>query len=102
MDCENCPQEIRLQNLEKDVANLDSQNQKTHKEFFDRFEKMANRMVGYEKDMSYLTSTVTDISKDVKEIKEKPSKRYETVVACTITAVVSALVGFIMSGILPL
>lgn len=98
-NCENaCINEHRIMELEKDIQ----RNTETHKEFFDRFEKMNGRMVGYEKDMSYLTTTVTDISKDVKEIKEKPTKRYETAVACAITAVVSALIGFLMNGILPM
>ena len=102
MDCEKCPQEIRLQNLEKDVANLDAQNQKTHKEFFDRFERMNERVVGYEKDMSYLKSTVADISRDVKEIKEKPGKRWDTVAVCVLTSVIGAVIGFLLNGVLPL
>ena len=99
-NCENnaCINEHRILALENDMQH----NAVTHKEFFDRFEKMNGRMVGYEKDMSYLTATMTDISKDVKEIKEKPTKRYETAVVCAITAVVSALIGFLMNGLLPL
>lgn len=98
-NCENnCINEYRILALENDMQH----NAVTHKEFFDRFEKMNGRMVGYEKDMSYLTATMTDISKDVKEIKEKPTKRYETAVVCAITAVVSALIGFLMNGILPM
>lgn len=97
MSCEAsqvCINEHRIAEIEKDIQ----RNQTTHKEFYDRFEKMNGRMVGYEKDMSYLTSTVADISKDVKEIKEKPVKRWDTIVA----AVISAVVAFVLRGILPM
>ena len=90
--------EYRIKELEKDIQ----RNQETHKEFFARFESMNSRMVGYEKDMSYLTATVTDISKDVKEIKEKPGKRWDSVVLCVITSIVGAVIGFLLSGVMPM
>ncbi len=40
---------------------------------------------------------IAGIKQDVKELKEKPTKRYETVVTVIITAVVSGLVGYIVS-----
>lgn len=97
VECEVCKNEYRIKELEKDSQ----RNQTTHKEFFARFETLNRQLVGYEKDMSYLTATMTDISKDVKEIKEKPSKRWESIVACALTTVVGAVIGFVMSGILP-
>ena len=98
-DCTtNCINEHRLLEIEKDIQ----RNTVTHKEFFDRFEQMNGRMVGYEKDMTYLTATITDISNNVKEIKEKPAKRWDTVVACALTALVSAIITFLLSGVLPM
>lgn len=98
-ECVNgCINEHRILELEKDIQ----RNATTHKEFFDRFEKMNSRMVGYEKDMAYLTATVTDISKDVKEIKEKPAKRWDSVVMYLITSVIGAVVGFLLSGVIPM
>ena len=98
-DCTtNCINEHRLLEIEKDIQ----RNTVTHKEFFDRFEKRNGRMVGYEKDMTYLTATITDISNNVKEIKEKPAKRWDTVVACALTALVSAIITFLLSGVLPM
>lgn len=97
MDCENCKNEHRIKMLEEDSQ----RNQTTHKEFFARFEKVNSRMVGYEKDMSYLTTTLNDISKDVKEIKETPAKRWETLVACALTTVVGAIIGFMLNGVFP-
>lgn len=98
-NCESvCMNEYRIKELEKDIQ----RNQQTHKEFFDRFERMNERVVGYEKDMSYLKSTVADISRDVKEIKEKPAKRWDSAVMYLITSVIGAVVGFLLSGVIPM
>ena len=98
-DCTtNCINEHRLLEIEKDIQ----RNTEAHRDFYDRFEKMNGRMVGYEKDMTYLTATITDISNNVKEIKEKPAKRWDTVVACALTALVSAIITFLLSGVLPM
>lgn len=40
---------------------------------------------------------VKEIKDDVKSIKDKPAKRWETVVTCIITGIVAALVGFIVA-----
>ena len=92
-----CINEHRIRELEKDIQ----ANKDTHQKFFDRFENLGERMVGYEKDMTYITSTITDISRDVKEIKETPGKRWDAVVMCVITSVVGLVVGFLLSGVIP-
>ena len=43
---------------------------------------------------------VTEIKTDVKELKEKPVKRYETVITTIITALCSGLVGYVLSFII--
>lgn len=43
---------------------------------------------------------VNEIKTDVKELKEKPSKRYDTVVTTVITALCSGVVGYLLSLIL--
>jgi seryl-tRNA synthetase len=44
-------------------------------------------------------SDVKEIKNDVKEIKNKPAKRWETVKVTIITAIVSAIIGFIFAKI---
>ena len=43
---------------------------------------------------------VTEIKTDVKELKEKPVKRYDTVITTIITALCSGLVGYVLSLII--
>lgn len=43
---------------------------------------------------------VTEIKTDVKELKEKPIKRYDTVITTILTAICSGLVGYVLSLII--
>ena len=43
---------------------------------------------------------VTVIKSDVKELKEKPSKRYETIVTAIITALCSGLAGYLLNALI--
>lgn len=99
MDCEKgCFNEYRIKQLEEDSL----RNQQTHKEFFGKFEEQKVALAMQGKDIASFGSKLDEISRDVKEIKETPSKRYETIVACVITTVVGAIIGFLVSGVLPM
>lgn len=43
---------------------------------------------------------VSEIKTDVKELKEKPSKRYDTIITAILTAVCGGVVGYLLSMIL--
>ena len=43
---------------------------------------------------------VTEIKTDVKELKEKPIKRYDTVITTILTALCSGMVGYVLSLII--
>ena len=43
---------------------------------------------------------VTVIKTDVKELKEKPSKRYETIVTAILTALCGGLVGYLLNALI--
>ncbi|MBC8571051.1 hypothetical protein [Zongyangia hominis] len=76
MSCETCPNEDRIKALEGDSE----RNQKTHKEFFSRFEEMKVEAKGIQKDFQNILSVLNEVKSDVKELKDKPGKRWESVV----------------------
>ena len=43
---------------------------------------------------------VSEIKTDVKELKEKPSKRYDTIITAILTAVCGGVVGYLLSMII--
>ena len=45
--------------------------------------------------MKGLNQNVTTLASEVEEIKEKPAKRYDTIVTAIITGLVSVLIGFV-------
>lgn len=45
--------------------------------------------------MKGLNQNVTTLASEVEEIKEKPVKRYDTIVTAIITGLVSVLIGFV-------
>lgn len=49
--------------------------------------------------MKGLNQNVTTLTNKVEEIKEKPAKRFDVLIAAAITAVVSTIIGFVLGGI---
>ena len=46
-----------------------------------------------------IDTDVKEVKKDLQEIKDKPAKRYETIIGCLITAVISIIVGYLFAKI---
>lgn len=103
MGCENnCVNEHRIKNLEEDLREFKERNSKDHKEFYNRIEDVEKDMVSSKSDREHINAKLDEISTDVKSLAEKPAKRYETIVTSVLTAIIGALVGFILSGVLPM
>lgn len=49
--------------------------------------------------MKNINANVSTLASEVEEIKEKPAKRYDTLVTAALTALVSALIGFLLGGL---
>ena len=53
------------------------------------------------KQLEIANGEIAGIKQDVRELKDKPVKRYDTAVTVFITAVVSGAIGYILSRLLP-
>ena len=103
MNYENkCINEHRIKSLEDDFRDFKANNSKDHKEFYNRLEDVEKDMVSSKSDREHINRKLDEISENVKALMDKPGKRYETVVASILTAIIGALVGFVMSGVLPM
>ena len=103
MGCENnCVNEHRIKNLEEDLREFKERNSKDHKEFYNRLEDVEKDMVSSKSDREHINAKLDEISTDVKSLTEKPAKRYEMIVTSILTAIIGALAGFILSGVLPM
>ena len=103
MGCENgCLNEHRISALEKNLEDFKQKNSLDHGKFFGRIEKAEKSMIESQGDRQNIREKLEEISDDVKTIMQRPAKRYETITTSILTGVIGALIGFIMSGILPI
>lgn len=89
----------KAKEIEQDVNDLRRQNNATHERIFDKLNEMeknesiqAVKRIGYE-------SQIEEIKKDIKDQKEKPAKRWESMTEKIIGLVIAAVVGYILAHI---
>ena len=104
MGCENNfdMHEHRFKQIEKDIEDIKDKNSRDHKEFFNRIEAVEKDMVESQGDRQHITQQLNEINLNVKALMQQPGKRYETIVTSALTAVVGAIIGFFLSGALPM
>ena len=79
MGCEHeCFNEHRIEELENSLRQMQERQSDRHKEFYERIGELER-----------------------KTLMAVPGKRYDTIIVCVITSIVSAVIGFMLSGILP-
>ena len=102
-ECENkCINEHRFKQIEDDLKQKKEKNSEDHKEFYNRIEKTEKDMVESTSDRKHINEKLDKIDVNVETLMQKPAKRYDTVVTGIITAVIGALVGFLLSGVIPM
>ena len=103
MGCDtNCANEHRFKQIEDDLKQLREKNSADHKEFYNRLEADGKAMVESREDRKHINEKLDKIDVNVESLMQKPAKRYETIVTSVLTAIIGALAGFILSGVLPM
>ena len=91
-DCENnCTLKTRVDRLEKDFEAEKETNSQRHAEFY-------SRIGNCERVQAVSGTRLDSIALDLTALKEKPSKRWETVVAAIITGAIGYLLASIGIG----
>ena len=102
-ECENkCVNEHRFKQIEDDLKQLREKNSADHKEFYNRIESAEKAMVESMSDRKHINEKLDKIDVNVEALMQKPVKRYAIAVTSIITAVVGALIGFLLSGVIPM
>lgn len=103
LDCENkCVNEHRFKQIEEDLRELRDKNSRDHGKFYTRIENVEKDMIESQGDRKHIREQLDKINDNVESLVQKPARRYETVVTSILTAVIGALVGFVLSGVIPL
>lgn len=89
MSCENCKLELRIDEAEANIKEL----QRDRNDSNIKFGKM-------ETTLEYIKIAVDNLTKKVEEIASAPKKRWDLVINTIITVIIAALITAIMSGVL--
>lgn len=102
MGCEHeCFNEHRIEELEKNFQLMQEKQSDRSKEFYERIGELERKTALSENDLNHIKSTVDEMNNNIKTLMAVPGKHYDTIIVCVITAIVSAVIGFMLSGILP-
>lgn len=95
-DCRNCPHEAEIEALKRDM----DRNSSTHREFYNMFNELKIDAQVQKSSFENILSVVNEIKADVKELKEKPSKRWDTVVVGFISGASGIIATVFFSGLI--
>lgn len=103
MNCENgCVNEHRLNTIEHELDELRRKSSNDNKEFYNRIEFLEKENALLKRDIEHIKETMDEMNENIKTLMQRPQKRYDAIIASAITAVIGGVIGFIMSGILPM
>lgn len=88
--------------LKKNIHDMQEKQSERHKEFYSRINKLEQKTALYSNDLDHIKETVDEMNNNLKILMAVPGKRYDTIIVCIITAVVGAVVGFMLSGVFPM
>lgn len=94
-----CLNEHRFEEIERSIQETQAKMSDRHGEFFRRIVDLERKTALYSNDLDHIKATVDEMNNNLKILMAVPSKRYDTIVVCVITAIVSAVVGFMLSGV---
>ena len=102
MGCEHeCFNEHRIEELEKNFQLMQEKHSDRSKEFYERIGELERKTAFSYDDLNQFKSTVDEMNNNINSLMVIPLNRYDTIIVCVITSIVSAVIGFMLSGILP-
>ena len=87
----NCVSITRVEALERALETEKESRSRAHEKIFDRLGELERGMATVSTQYSNISDRLATISADLNAIKERPGKRWETVIAAIITGVVGFL-----------
>ncbi|KXL53367.1 hypothetical protein CLNEO_13380 [Anaerotignum neopropionicum] len=81
---------VRIENIEVRQDKMEKRQ--------DDLEQLTNAVSVMQNEQEHIKEDLGEIKGDVKTLIEKPAKRWDSIVMTSITVVVGALVGYLLSG----
>ena len=89
---ENGSIEVRVAAIEKDME----RNSTAHREFYGKFEALGKQQAVIDERYSQIQAILAQIQTDLKELKEKPGRRWESLTNAVLQWVVLAILGAVI------
>lgn len=91
---DDCPLTPRVEALEREMEH----NKDAHKEFYEKLENYHTNAALIEERIGQIKADTEEIKESVKELKDKPAKRWESLVGYALSALVGAFLLWVASG----
>ena len=95
----NCYGLEKAKELEERLAAINDKNTETHREMYDRLRKLEIDQAETKTQYGHIMETLGGIKADMAELKSKPAKRWESVIAAIIAALAGGIVTFVLMQI---
>lgn len=89
----------KARELEERLESVNAKNTDTHREMYDRLRKLEIDQAETKTQYGHIMETLVSIKADMAELKSKPAKRWESVIAAIIAALAGGIVTFVLMQI---
>lgn len=88
-----CALSVQVEALEKDVEEIKALKSKDHTEIFTRLNNLEKSSATLSAYYENISAKLTEVAANVTIIKDRPTKRWDTIV----TAIITGIVGFMLA-----
>lgn len=89
----------RVDRLEKDMAEEKKARQESHKEFYRRIRDLENNQAVNQEKLETIEGKIDGMDGKLDTLLAKPGKRWESIVAAVVSALVAGIMGFFLAGL---
>lgn len=92
----DCLELAKAELLEKTVESISNKNDTEHKELELRIRALESSQTEQKTQFGHIMESLGALKSDIGELKQKPAKRWESIVDKVLMTIVAALLGFIL------
>jgi len=95
--------ELKIENLNERIKKIEEAGEReadNRRQIYTRLENLEKHEVTTNINYGHILASIDEIKKDVREIKDKPHKRYELIINTIISAIIGGSIGALITWII--